>query len=43
MTSTWSVVTDLDLTVLGLFFHGAALTEFARPGTAEYVRGKWSF
>jgi hypothetical protein len=40
---TWSVVTDLDLTVLALVFHGDALTEFGQPGTAAYVRGKWSF
>jgi hypothetical protein len=37
------VVTDLDLTVLALVFHGDALTEFGQPGTAAYVRGKWSF
>jgi hypothetical protein len=40
---TWSVVTNFDLTVFGLFFHGDPLTEYGQLGTAVYLRGKWSF
>jgi hypothetical protein len=39
----WSLVTNLDLTVLGLIFRGEPLTEFGGYGTSGYVRLKWSF
>jgi hypothetical protein len=42
-SATWSVITNLDLTFLALFFNGASLTEYGDLGTAIYVRGKWSF
>ena len=42
-SATWSVVTNFDLTLLGLLFNGKALTEFGQLGTALYFRGKWSF
>lgn len=40
---TWSVVTNLDLTAIGLLFHGDALTEFGGYGESGYLRLKWSF
>jgi hypothetical protein len=42
-SATWSVLTNLDVTFLALFFGGDHLTEFGNLGTAAYVRGKWSF
>ncbi len=40
---TWSVVTNLDLTVIALLFHGDALTEFGGYGESGYLRLKFSF
>lgn len=42
-STTWSVVTNFDLTFLALFFSGDAFTEYGQLGTAIYLRGKWSF
>ena len=42
-SATWSVVTNLDLTLLALFFTGDPLTEYGGQGTAAYLRLKWSF
>jgi hypothetical protein len=42
-STTWSVVTNFDLTLLALFFNGDLLTEYGQLGTALYIRGKWSF
>jgi hypothetical protein len=42
-STTWSVITNFDLTFLALFFSGYALTEYGQLGTALYIRGKWSF
>ena len=40
---TWSVVTDLDVTLIAMLFRGGALTEFGQQGTAVFGRCKWSF
>jgi hypothetical protein len=40
---TWSVVTNLDLTVIALLFHGDPLTEFGGYGESGYLRIKFSF
>jgi len=40
---TWSVVTNLDLTAIGLLFHGNQLTEFGGYGQSGYLRLKFSF
>lgn len=40
---TWSVITDLDLSVFALFFAGEAGTEFGQRGAAAVARLKWSF
>jgi hypothetical protein len=40
---TWSVVTNLDLTAIGLLFHGDQLTEFGAYGQSGYLRLKFSF
>jgi hypothetical protein len=40
---TWSVITNLDLSFLALFFSGAPLTEYGGLGTLAYLRLKWSF
>ena len=40
---SYSVVTNVDLFVIGLFFHGKPLTEFGDYGTSIYLRIKWSF
>jgi hypothetical protein len=40
---TWSVVANLDLTVIALLFHGDPLTEFGGFGESGYLRLKWSF
>ncbi len=40
---TWSVVTNLDLTAIGLLFHGDSLTEFGGYGESGYLRLKWSY
>lgn len=40
---SWSVVTNLDLLVLGMFFHGNRLSEFGNNGSTAFVRLKYSF
>jgi hypothetical protein len=40
---TWSVATNLDLTVIALLFHGDTLTEFGGYGESGYLRLKFSF
>ena len=40
---TWSIITNLDLTLLALFFSGAPLTEYGGFGTVTYLRLKWSY
>ena len=40
---TWSVVTNLDATLLVMSFHGAGGTEYGKLGTALFARCKWSF
>ncbi len=40
---TWSVLTNIDLTVIGLVFHGDPLTEFGGYGQSGYLRLKFSF
>ncbi len=40
---TWSVVTNVDLTIIGLLFHGETLTEFGGYGESGYLRLKFSF
>ena len=42
-SATWSVITNLDLTALALFFSGAPLTEYGGYGAIGYLRLKWSF
>ncbi len=39
---TWSVVTNLDLTVIALLFRGDPLTEFGGYGESGYLRIKYS-
>jgi len=39
---TWSVVTNLDLTLIALLFRGDALTEFGGYGEGGYLRIKYS-
>ncbi|MEW6511259.1 MAG: hypothetical protein AB1428_09900 [Bacteroidota bacterium] len=40
---TWSVVTDLDLTVIALLFNGSAGSEFGPGGSSLFLRARWSF
>jgi hypothetical protein len=40
---TWSVVTDLDLSLFALLFSGASGTEYGQQGTAVVARLKWSY
>lgn len=40
---TWSVVTDLDVTLLAMSFGGRTGTEYGQLGTAIFARCKWSF
>lgn len=40
---SWSVVTNLDLTVMGLLFFGEDRTEFGNSGHLAMARLKWSF
>ncbi len=40
---TWSVLTNVDLTLIGLLFHGEPLTEFGGYGESGYLRLKYSF
>jgi hypothetical protein len=40
---SYSVVTNVDLYIIGLFFQGKQLTEFGDYGTSIYLRVKWSF
>jgi hypothetical protein len=42
-SATWSVITNLDLTLVALVFSGAPLTEYGGLGTITYLRLKWSF
>ncbi|RPH35644.1 hypothetical protein EHM92_05845 [bacterium] len=42
-SATWSIITNLDLTLLALLFSGAPLTEYGGLGTITYLRLKWSF
>ncbi len=42
-SATWSVITNLDLTLLAFLFSGASLTEYGGLGTITYLRLKWSF
>ena len=39
----YSVITNLDFYIIGLFFEGDALTEFGEYGTSIYLRLKYSF
>lgn len=40
---SYSVITNLDAFLLGMFFNGDQLTEFGEYGTTIYVRFKYSF
>ncbi len=40
---TYSVVTNLDLLLLGMFFNGNALTEYGDYGSTLFIRLKYSF
>ncbi len=40
---SYSVITNVDVDIIGLFFQGKPLTEFGDYGTSVYIRGKWSF
>ncbi len=40
---TWSVLTNLDLTAIGLLFGGDSLTEFGGYGQSGYLRLKFSY
>ncbi len=40
---SYSIITNLDLYVIGLLFEGERLTEFGEYGTSFYVRLKYSF
>ena len=40
---TWSVATNLDLSLIGLLFRGDSLTEFGGFGESAYLRLKFSF
>jgi hypothetical protein len=42
-SATWSVMTDLDLTAMGLIFGGEELTEFGDNGEMALMRLKYSF
>ncbi len=39
----WSVVTDVDISLLGLLFSGHGGSEFGGEGKGIYARGMWSF
>jgi hypothetical protein len=39
----YSVITNLDIFLIGMFFNGNQLTEFGEYGTTIYVRFKYSF
>ena len=40
---TYSVITNLDLLLLGMFFNGNALTEYGNYGSTFFIRLKYSF
>jgi hypothetical protein len=40
---SYSIITNLDFYVIGLFFEGDPLTEFGEYGTSVYLRLKYSF
>jgi len=40
---SYSIITNLDAFVIGMFFNGDKLTEFGEYGTTLYVRFKYSF
>ena len=40
---SYSIITDLDLYLIGLFFNGDNLTEYGDFGNYFYMRLKWSF
>ena len=40
---SYSVITNLDLYLIGLFFNGDDLTEYGSFGHYFYARLKWSF
>ena len=42
-SATWSVITDLDLSIFALFFSGDPGTEYGQGGSAVVVRLKWSY
>lgn len=42
-SATWSVVTDLDLSLFAMFFSGGPGTEYGEGGTAAIARLKWSY
>jgi hypothetical protein len=42
-SATWSVLTDLDLSLFALLFSGDAGTEYGQEGSAVVVRLKWSY
>ena len=42
-TITYSVITNLDLYLIGLFFNGGPLTEYGDAGYSYYARLKYSF
>lgn len=42
-SATWSVVTDLDLSLYAMFFSGGPGTEYGGGGTAVIARLKWSY
>ena len=40
---SYSIFTNWDLYLIGLFFHGDPLTEYGGYGSSIYARAKWSF
>ena len=40
---SYSIFTNWDLYLIGLFFHGEPHTEFGGYGSSIYARVKWSF
>ena len=40
---TWSVITNLDLLIIGYYTFGNQLTEWGNFGNAVFMRGKYSF